>query len=782
MRFARLAVALTVLGPASLSGTTFTVTNTADTGAGSLRQALTDATAAAGPHTINFSIAGAGVHTITPATPLPLISVLEGLTIDGTSQPGYTDTPLIEIHGTAGMTNGFHFVATPATVKALIVNGWSTGINTTSGGSLVLTGSYIGTDAAGTSAVLNSIGVNLINGAAAGANLIGGSTAAERNVFAGNQGNGIQVGFGTSGTIRGNYFGVDVTGAAPLSTGVGISCSNVSGLVLGGSAAGQGNVFSSASVGAAVVLQSCNNAVVQGNRFGTNAAGTEAFRNQRSLEVNLSSGVQIGGTTAGAGNLISGSDTGLQLTLSDDAIVQGNLFGTDATGALPIPNAVGARLGGSRALFGTATPGGPGANVVAFNSQGIIVTGADNTIRGNSFHDNSILGIDIGGLGPSPNDVGDSDPDSQNFPWVATAMVEGNGVRVTGTLDSTAQEFFDLDFYEEPQCSRFPQDYLEGGRWLGTTQVPTNGFGHGTFDYLIPSVTVTPGFRVTATATNDEGGTSEFSQRIVFSSSPLTGIPSGSHIIMNGMQFDGAATVTVGGVPATGVNLINEFSLEANAPALPPGSINDIVVTNPSGLSGTLPNGYVSLFSDVDPGSGFKIYIGSLVANKLTVGCGGPNYCPSNPVTRQQMAVFILRGKLGVCYVPPPCTGTVFDDVPCTGNTFGPWVEALAALSITGGCAGGGGNNFCPTAPVNRQQMAVFLLKGFEGSDYVPPACTVPAFNDVLCANPFAPWINELAARAITGGCGGGNYCPGNVVNREQMAVFLVKTFGLPFL
>ena len=166
------------------------MTNTADTGAGSLRQALTDATAVAGPHTINFSIAGAGVHTIAPASDLPVISVVEGLTIDGTSQPGYTDAPLIEIHGTAGINNCLNLIATPATLKALIVNGCHTGINSTSGGSLVLSGSYIGTDAAGTSAVPNGIGVYLINGAAAGANLIGGSTAAERNVFAGNQGTG----------------------------------------------------------------------------------------------------------------------------------------------------------------------------------------------------------------------------------------------------------------------------------------------------------------------------------------------------------------------------------------------------------------------------------------------------------------------------------------------------------------------------------------------------------------------------------------------------------------
>ena len=82
-----------------------------------------------------------------------------------------------------------------------------------------------------------------------------------------------------------------------------------------------------------------------------------------------------------------------------------------------------------------------------------------------------------------------------------------------------------------------------------------------------------------------------------------------------------------------------------------------------SGLTGTLPRGYVAQFADVGP-SGFQDYIAGLVMNGLTAGCGGGNYCPTNPVTRQQMAVFLLRGKLGLCYLPPPCIGTVFNDVP----------------------------------------------------------------------------------------------------------------------
>ena len=79
-----------------------------------------------------------------------------------------------------------------------------------------------------------------------------------------------------------------------------------------------------------------------------------------------------------------------------------------------------------------------------------------------------------------------------------------------------------------------------------------------------------------------------------------------------------------------------------------------------------------------------------------------------------------------------------------------------------------------------REQMAVFLLRSKEGPTYAPPSCTIPTFADVPCSDPLAPWINELAARGITGGCGSGNYCPTGTVSRGSMAVFLTATFSLP--
>ncbi len=159
-----------------------------------------------------------------------------------------------------------------------------------------------------------------------------------------------------------------------------------------------------------------------------------------------------------------------------------------------------------------------------------------------------------------------------------------------------------------------------------------------------------------------------------------------------------------------------------------------------------------------------------LIRNGVTVGCGGGNYCRNDAVTRAQMAVFLLKSKLGAAYAPPDCTGTVFLDVPCTGGIFDPWIEDLSARGITGGCGGG---NYCPDSPVTRAQMSALLLKTDLGAGYTPPACTGTVFLDVPCAGGiFDPWIEDLSTRGITGGCGGGNYCPASPVTRGQMSAF----------
>ena len=170
------------------------------------------------------------------------------------------------------------------------------------------------------------------------------------------------------------------------------------------------------------------------------------------------------------------------------------------------------------------------------------------------------------------------------------------------------------------------------------------------------------------------------------------------------------------------------------------------------------------------------IWIQRLYKAEITAGCGNGNYCPEGTVTRDQMAVFLLKAKHGSSYVPPAPTG-VFQDVP-TDYWAAAWIEQLAAEGITSGCSTSP-KKYCPTTPVTRDQMAVFLLKAKHGSNYVPPSPT-GVFQDVPTDYWAAAWIEQLAAEGITAGCGGGNYCPTTPVTRDQMAVFLVKNFNLP--
>ncbi|NJC96819.1 MAG: S-layer homology domain-containing protein [Anaerolineae bacterium] len=171
-------------------------------------------------------------------------------------------------------------------------------------------------------------------------------------------------------------------------------------------------------------------------------------------------------------------------------------------------------------------------------------------------------------------------------------------------------------------------------------------------------------------------------------------------------------------------------------------------------------------------------WIDDLYGSGITGGCiSNPlQYCPESPVTRAQMAVFLLRGIHGPSYTPPAVGGsTGFADVP-TSYWAAAWIKQLAVEGITGGCGGG---NFCPDTSVTRAQMAVFLLKSKHGVAYNPPAAT-GVFTDVPVGYWADKWIEQLSAEGITGGCGPGIYCPDNPVTRAQMAVFLVKTFNLP--
>jgi hypothetical protein len=226
-------------------------------------------------------------------------------------------------------------------------------------------------------------------------------------------------------------------------------------------------------------------------------------------------------------------------------------------------------------------------------------------------------------------------------------------------------------------------------------------------------------------------------------------------------QLTSANTITrLGDIPVSGGTL--------NV-TLPPQSVTLIVVT---------PGG----FADVPASHPFFSWIEAVFAAGITGGCSvsPPQYCPDAPVTRDQMAVFLLRGIHGAGDEPPAATGTMFADVPAT-HPFAAWIEQLGREGITGGCSTSP-PQYCPAAGVTRGQMAVFLLRAKHGAGYQPPAATGAMFTDVPVTHPFATWIEQLAREGITGGCAASplQYCPDATVTRGQMAVFLVRTFNLP--
>jgi len=248
----------------------------------------------------------------------------------------------------------------------------------------------------------------------------------------------------------------------------------------------------------------------------------------------------------------------------------------------------------------------------------------------------------------------------------------------------------------------------------------------------------------------------------------------------------GASTPAVGGAAyawtVTGGTIASgQGTDQIHFDAGPPGTTMALSVTDTVGACMS-PAGNARTqvdFLDVPPSDPFHDYVDTLARNGVTAGCGGGNYCRNSSVTRAQMAVFLLKGEHGSSYAPPPCAG-LFGDVECTPTpAFAvDWIEQLSHEGITGGCGGG---NYCPGSAVTRAQMAVFLLKGEHGSSYVPPPCT-GVFGDVACSPTPAfavDWIEQLFHEGVTGGCGGGDYCPAAPVTRGQMAVFLVKTFQL---
>jgi hypothetical protein len=521
---------------------TFTVTNTNDSGPGSLRQAIIDANANSGADNIAFNIAAAGVQAITPATALPTIT--DPVVIDGYTQPGSSANTLadgdnavllVELNGSnlggAILSAGLQINSSNCVVRGLVINRFpgdgislSSSSGTTTGN--VIDGNFLGTDPSGAIARGNNNGIGITFSTN---NLIGGTTAAARNVISGNGSRGISVSTQASGTtIQGNFIGTNAAGSAALSNNSGgIFSAGTGPDNIGGTAAGARNVISGNRDNAGIFVQSgtATGPVIQGNLIGTDVTGTIALGNFFGIWLNFGPSLgnsTIGGTAPGARNVISGnrSDGVLVSGNSRNNQLQGNLIGTDITGTKPLSNAgngIQIEASATSNRLGGNSPGQ--GNTIAFNrNNGILLTGnpfavVANSIRGNAIFSNGLLGIDLGGDGVSANDSGDTDfgfNNFQNFPVITSVTGNSSQTTITGTLNSTPNTTFTINFYSNSSCD--PSGNGEGAQpfGFGAIGTTTDANGNASFGVAI-SVALPAGRVITATATDPAGNTSEFS-------------------------------------------------------------------------------------------------------------------------------------------------------------------------------------------------------------------------------------------------------------------------------
>jgi len=433
---------------------TFTVTNTNDDGPGSLREAIVNANDNPGTDTIRFSIAGAGVHTISLASPLPVI--IDPAIIDGTTQPGFAGTPAIELDGTnatvpAGV-GGFQIRAGSTTVRGLAINRFPhDGIVIEPGASSVIEGNFIGTDATGTRALGNGAsGVAAVgptaNSTPAGNTIIGGNTSAARNIISGNHNNGVLMS-GVGNQVLGNFIGTNVNGTVQIGNlATGVVCASAVNNVIGGTTQGTRNIISGNST-SGVLVDTAGANLVQGNFIGTDVSGSSIVSNGAYgiLLTGPNTGNTIGGTVIATRNVISGN---LQIGVAiysggTGNLVQGNFIGTNADGTSGLGNGndgylsassnniVGGAVASARNIIsgngtnrirangttGVSILGAPGNQVqnnyigtdvtgavpIGNDSVGILVSGANSTlIKDNIISANGSHGVSLGGFANDP--------------------------------------------------------------------------------------------------------------------------------------------------------------------------------------------------------------------------------------------------------------------------------------------------------------------------------------------------------------------------------------------
>jgi CSLREA domain-containing protein len=594
------------------------------------------------------------------------------------------------------------------------------GTDPTTGVSNVVQGNFIGTNQAGTAAIPNDD---------SGIETNGGSNRFVGNLVSGNDGHGIEFSAGANGNIvRGNFIGTDVNGTAVLgNAGGGINMEYANGNVIGGapdtplpgSCTGDCNLISANGAGITITqaIKDGNNSVI-GNFIGTDLNGTAALGNH-------GHGVWLQGLdNTVASNLISANGGngvhvyGIYYGGSvNTTTVRSNLIGTAIDGETSLGNSgYGVVVENSSGNFVGGDEAGQG-NTIAFNAQaGVaildtagILRGVDNRILGNAIFDNDGsrgLGIDLGDDGVSINDSDDGDDGPnhlQNFPVITSV----HGVQVSGVLTSTPNATFRLEFFANPECSN--SDYGQGKTFLGSLDVTTHGSGVGAFSGALS--TAPTGQLVSATATDPDGNTSEFSAcfggLVVNSTGDAADSAWGDDLCDTGgttINGDPECTLRAALQEANVQNGLNTISFDIpDAVGVPDiflsGPLPRVMVDEPVVIDGTTqPGGWVTLFgySAGDDVNGLELGAdGSRVSGLIICGFDGHGLLVDGNDNN-------VTGNL---------IGIDSDNLPCGNGGNGIRITAMSEGNTIGGVTTAARNVIA-----NNEFSGIYVLEGSSGN------------------------------------------------------------------
>ena len=495
---------------------TYVVTNSGDqAGAGSLRWAVNQVNADTTPDIIQFAIGLGGLQTIALSSPLPALT--NTVTIDGSTQHAMEPGPAIVIDGSAlaSGSNGLVVEGAGSVVRGLALVGFSgSGLVLEDGGGDLVEGNDLGVLPSGT-VKGNGTGLTVMSSS----NTIGGSASGAGNLLSGNASFGLVITSGTLVASNNLVYGNDIGTASGGLTALGNTLGGVvvSG---GGDnqigLAGVGNVISGNQGPGITIEGGASGTFVQGNLVGVGSDGTSALGNLGDgVLIDGATGTQLGGTETGQGNIISANQSNGIETQGDTAglLVMGNDIGTDATGLMSLGNRLnGITLGSSMDTIGGTVAGA--GNTIDFNGSGSSGAGIQlvgnvvhDTFLSNSIFDNAGLGINLGSGPTSNHPAGTPGPnDYQNFPVLNLARSDGGVTTVSGVFTAAPSTVYLLQFFSSP--TEDPTGFGQGKTLIGSLNVTTDSSGAASFS--VPGTGTNPGSYLSATATSPSGDTSEF--------------------------------------------------------------------------------------------------------------------------------------------------------------------------------------------------------------------------------------------------------------------------------